>query len=546
MYDYVCIYSMYYIYLYNVYILTILYLRCLAGRSGELLHVEEYVLEKCRSLDPDEVSLEDISSSEDVVETNTLLQQQEEDQQQELQEEEMQAEPTQHRNRRRRSRATSTTTDAVCVDVSNQTALGDIIEEEIIPPDDKTLRQVGYITAIDGGGWQGWHCEGAIFHSLFGLLMWDILFTCPCCPRSDTDTQCSGSCSNCSSSSCAVFVTPFQDAPLDLGHRAFFRTRQDAILSRIAEIAAYSTEQMLTGLGGTYREHYGETCRGVSWGMTLPLLQLVAVCMGSVTVAAVCRAMAVNFKHFNGGAPDLLLVRVQRRIVRTMPLHCTDCGDGGVEMAGVGDYAAVDLCELLGQDWAEQTHREVHLGSIWVEPDEVLPVVSNQSPSYRDTTKTANQVAADTEGTTRLESDSDDGVTAELTEQTEWLDVPSVDPVHTNSPLYQKNMHIHDLFLAHLAPRPEAPCISTSCRHCQGPISSTSIVYSYEYRLQARYVEVKGPTDTLMFRQRVWLHILNQAAGAVRSSENAIYPGTTVVATDGLPLLQAYVCHVKE
>ena len=531
---------MYYIYLYNVYILTILYLLCLAGRSGELLHVEEYVLEKCHSLDPDEVSLEDISFSEDVVETNILLQQQE-DHQQEQHEEEMQAEPTQHRSRRRRSRTTSTTTDAVCVDVSNQTALGDIIDEEIVPPDDKMLRQVGYTTAIDGGGWQGWHCEGAIFHTLFGLLMWDILFTCPCCPRSNTDTQCSGS-SNCYSSSCAVFVTPFQDAPLDLGHRAFFRTRKDAILSRIAEIAAYSTEQMLTRLGDTYREHYGETCRGVSWGMTLPLLQLVAVCMGSVTVAAGCRAMAVNFKHFNGGAPDLLLVRVQRRIVRTMPLYCTDCGDGGVETAGVGDYAAVDLCELLGQDWAEQTHREVHLGSNRPNPDEMLPVVSNQSPSF--TTKTANQVAADTKGATLIESDSDE-VAAELIEETEWLDVPSVDPVHTNSPLYQKNMHIHDLFLPHLAPRLETPCISTSCRHCHGPISSTSIVYSYEYRLQARYVEVKGPTDTLMFRQRVWLHILNQAAAALRSSENAMYQGTTV-ATDGLPLLQAYVCHVKE
>ncbi len=33
-----------------------------------------------------------------------------------------------------------------------------------------------YATA-DGGCWQGTHSEGGIWATLFGLLMWDVLFT---------------------------------------------------------------------------------------------------------------------------------------------------------------------------------------------------------------------------------------------------------------------------------------------------------------------------------------------------------------------------------
>ena len=50
---------------------------------------------------------------------------------------------------------------------------------------------------------QGWHCEGSVLRSLFGLLMWDQIFVdCP-----------------------DVFLTPYQDAPLDLCFPSFIRSR---------------------------------------------------------------------------------------------------------------------------------------------------------------------------------------------------------------------------------------------------------------------------------------------------------------------------------
>ena len=45
------------------------------------------------------------------------------------------------------------------------------------------------------GAWYGLHCEGSCFRTLFGILFWDIIY---------------------SSQVPDVFLTPFQDAPLDL------------------------------------------------------------------------------------------------------------------------------------------------------------------------------------------------------------------------------------------------------------------------------------------------------------------------------------------
>jgi hypothetical protein len=383
-------------------------------------------------------------------------------------------------------------------------------------------RQVSYAGAIDGGGWQGWHCEGALFQTLFGLLMWDTLFTCPCPPpdiRSST-TLCKR---------CNVFVTPFQDAPLDLGHQSFFLSRRARILARIAEIQSLSTQGLIDQLGAVYRAHYSETCRGVHWGISLPVLQLMAVCMGGPTVAAVCRAMAVNFKHFTGGAPDLMLVRVQRRTVCD-----TACACGAVRTAVVQDYRLVDIAELLGEDWSKQMHMDVrvsppnrtagglHAGGAREEVEsasEEAQGLAGVDAAVQEPMQVDDNVQEDGQespGTTDFEPQQSARSAATAAEQT---------------PLSMKNAHIHGLYLAQLAPAPTSatvPCSSPCSNGCGG----CTTAFRYEYLLEARFVEVKGPTDSLMFRQRVWLHILNQAAATSGGDNKA--------------QAQAVVCHVKE
>jgi len=59
----------------------------------------------------------------------------------------------------------------------------------------------------------GLHCEGACFRTLFGILFWDIIFS------ADVPD---------------VFLTPFQDAPLDLtSFPDFYRNREASILARL-------------------------------------------------------------------------------------------------------------------------------------------------------------------------------------------------------------------------------------------------------------------------------------------------------------------------
>lgn len=60
----------------------------------------------------------------------------------------------------------------------------------------------------------GMHSEGGVWATLWGLLMWPVLFAeVP-----------------------EVFRTPFQSAPLDLGTDAFFAAREPAIRARLQEI----------------------------------------------------------------------------------------------------------------------------------------------------------------------------------------------------------------------------------------------------------------------------------------------------------------------
>lgn len=66
--------------------------------------------------------------------------------------------------------------------------------------------RMNYHDAVDGGGWEGWHCEGSLVRYLFGLLMWEVFFM----PITTSST---------------VFLTPYQDGPIDFPYPSFFHNR---------------------------------------------------------------------------------------------------------------------------------------------------------------------------------------------------------------------------------------------------------------------------------------------------------------------------------
>ncbi|KAM4734845.1 fanconi-associated nuclease 1 isoform 2-T2 [Anableps anableps] len=91
---------------------------------------------------------------------------------------------------------------------------------------------------------QGIHGEGSTFSTLFGLLMWDIIFM-------DGIPD--------------VFRNPYQTCPLDLYTDCFYENRQEAIASRVQLLCEASVETLCDMLEDVWTSQEGKVCSLVSW-----------------------------------------------------------------------------------------------------------------------------------------------------------------------------------------------------------------------------------------------------------------------------------------
>ncbi|CAM6105052.1 unnamed protein product [Calypogeia fissa] len=162
-----------------------------------------------------------------------------------------------------------------------------------------------FFASEEGGGWQGVHCEGGVWMTFFGLLMWDVLF-------SDVPD---------------VFQTPFQTSPLDLDTEVFFPARQSLIEAQLAAIAEGDIEALLAN---TWTRHKGTMCRGVNWERhSLEELQTIALCIGGPGLSTICKLLAEDHAGWTAGMPDLLLWRTPNssnsKEVSTDNIACTEC-----------------------------------------------------------------------------------------------------------------------------------------------------------------------------------------------------------------------------
>ena len=93
-------------------------------------------------------------------------------------------------------------------------------------------------------GYKGYHCEGRIVTTLFGLLFWDIIFA----PIP------------------GAFETPYQTAPLDIFEDTFYHAREDLIENRLDEISRNNARQIIQNVDDEHRER-GTWCLGVRWDL---------------------------------------------------------------------------------------------------------------------------------------------------------------------------------------------------------------------------------------------------------------------------------------
>ncbi|KAK9138961.1 hypothetical protein Sjap_009555 [Stephania japonica] len=139
--------------------------------------------------------------------------------------------------------------------------------------------------AGEGGGWHGVHTESGIWMTIFGLLMWEIMFA-------DIPD---------------VFHTKFQIAPLDLETDYFYIARKSLIESHLERIKGGMAEEILIT---SWESHFGTSCRGVNWDQfSLPDLRAAVTCVGGSCLASLCRLLAQDYRSWSSGMPDLLLWR---------------------------------------------------------------------------------------------------------------------------------------------------------------------------------------------------------------------------------------------
>ncbi|XP_010069382.2 fanconi-associated nuclease 1 homolog isoform X1 [Eucalyptus grandis] len=139
--------------------------------------------------------------------------------------------------------------------------------------------------ANEGGCWSGVHTESGIWLTIFGLLMWDVIF-------SDVPN---------------VFRTKFQTAPLDLETDGFFLARKGLIETHLQNIHDGMAEEILIT---SWESHLGTACRGVNWDRhSLSELRAAVTCVGGPCLASLCRLLSQDYRSWSSGMPDLLLWR---------------------------------------------------------------------------------------------------------------------------------------------------------------------------------------------------------------------------------------------
>ncbi|NXC01714.1 FAN1 nuclease, partial [Orthonyx spaldingii] len=137
---------------------------------------------------------------------------------------------------------------------------------------------------------QGIHGEGSTFITLYGILMWDIIF------MDDIPD---------------VFRNSYQTFPLDLYTDSFYESRRAVIEARLQQLHTASSETLAKLVADVWTAQEGKAAALVNWGRFISLQQVQSLvsCLGGTFLSGVFRRLSQDLRHCRGGLPDLLVWR---------------------------------------------------------------------------------------------------------------------------------------------------------------------------------------------------------------------------------------------
>ncbi|XP_041705658.1 fanconi-associated nuclease 1 [Coregonus clupeaformis] len=135
---------------------------------------------------------------------------------------------------------------------------------------------------------QGIHGEGSTFSTLFGLLLWDVIFM-------DGIPD--------------VFRNPYQPCPLDLFTDCFYGNRREAIETRVQVLCEASNETLHNLMAEAWTNQEGRVCSLVNWERfsSLQRAQSLVSCLGGSFLGGMFTRMAKDYRHCRAGLPDLVV-----------------------------------------------------------------------------------------------------------------------------------------------------------------------------------------------------------------------------------------------
>ncbi|KAM3716606.1 Fanconi-associated nuclease [Dirofilaria immitis] len=153
---------------------------------------------------------------------------------------------------------------------------------------------------------EGMHAEGTLWHTIFGLLFYDIIFD----PAVEN-----------------VWFSETQTNPVDLNSRAFYTSRQDLFELRFKEIEEADFDDLLLEMKKTYTDYYGVTNSEISWDCFADFEQVkrFMVCCPIAALCASIRRLISDYRNCRSGFPDLTVWNDEKKLLAV------------VEVKGPGD-----------------------------------------------------------------------------------------------------------------------------------------------------------------------------------------------------------------
>ena len=309
--------------------------------------------------------------------------------------------------------------------------------------------------------------------------------------------------------------------------------REKAIRERVLFLSKCTANDLIQELGRLYRDHKGKSCRILpSWNglistYSLKGLQFAAICLGGPTLATICYAMCMNYKQLSSGAPDLLLVRAQ-----LCPSSTSD---------SVVPSVTVPMSYFLGEDWNQRKSSSRRRSSGWDE-ENLLDAPGDgdregnggrwgknnrrgRNSSKRSFARTFSSTGES--GDAGEGGDTNGGGNDKETVEDSMFGgtIPPPDEQDLTIPWPGANNDVEQDVSEQLK-----DIVKKYANNCENESAVLTLLrdsnVEWKWKFEAMFVEVKGPTDHLAYKQLLWLKLLS-----LPHSNNQT---------------KAFVCHVKE